>query len=389
LNGTERLIIKGGRIITSDQILDGFSILVEAGLIKAIEPSFPDQSAAVIDAQSLYVSPGFIDMHIQGVLGRDVWEVETDGIEALCMLLPRFGCTAFLPTTNYDEEHLPRLCARIASEHTGAQTLGLHLEGPFVHPQRRGALKVQTELPVSLENAKRVLDYSRGLLKLITLAPELPGCLDVVSFFSAQGVLPSLGHTDSSFEIVQQAAARGLKHATHCFNAMRPLNHREPGAVGAALLTDEISVQVVSDNHHLHPAMYDLIARVKPWEKIILVTDSIQAAGQPPGRYNSVGHGKEIFLKEDGTVRLADGTLAGSALTINQALQNFYEQVECSLPEAVRLVTANPAKTLRVDHLMGSIKPGYQADLVLFDEAFNVRQTLVKGQTVFLFHPVS
>lgn len=382
---SDSFTIRGGRLIATDQILDGQSVVVDSGVIRAIEPTesgHPD-SMPIIDAEGLYVAPGFIDMHIQGVLGRDVWEVETDGIEALCQLLPQFGCTAFLPTTNYDEEHLPRLCARIASEHSGAQTLGLHLEGPFVHPQRRGALKVQTELPVSVENAKRVLDHSQGLLKLITLAPELPGCLDVVSFFSEHGVLPSLGHTDSSFEVVQQAVARGLKHATHCFNAMRPLNHRDPGAVGAALLSDAISVQVVSDNHHLHPAMYDLIARVKPWEKIILVTDAIQAAGLPPGRYDSVGHGKEIFLKEDGTVRIADGTLAGSALTLNKALRNFYEQVKCSIPEAVQLVTLNPAQTLGLDHFLGTIQPGYQADFVFFDETFNVRKTLVKGVVVF------
>jgi len=378
---SKRTLVKGGTLIVPREESRPGDVLIEDDRILSIGTNLGN-SDDVIDASGMYVAPGFVDLHIQGTLGRDVWERDTDGIAGLAESLPKFGCTSFLATTHYDENHAPALAERIAASPAGAKVLGLHLEGPFVHPKRSGALSEQTSLPVSVESTERILEKCAGHLRMMTLDPSLPNGLDVVSHLHENDVIPSLGHTDSDYETVVQAVERGLCHATHCFNAMRPLSHREPGALGGALLCDEISIQIVADNHHLHAAMYELVSRVKPWEKIVLITDAVRAAGMPPGRYESEGHGKIIFLK-NGAVTLEDGTIAGSALTMDAAVRNFKEAVGCSLTKAIELVTLNPAEVLGLENDLGSLATGKMADIVLLDNSLNVKKTLVDGRTVY------
>lgn len=378
-----RKVIRNGRILTPWQSLDNQQIVIEDGLIREIiSDTVPIEDAEVIDAAGLYVAPGFVEVHVQGTKNRDVWEVQTDGVQGLADVLPEFGCTAFLPTTHYEEGQVGRIANRIQACKGGARVLGLHLEGPFIHPDKRGALSPQTDLEPSRAGVERIFDITRGQLKMMTLSPELPGCLEVVQALAEKGVVPSVGHTDSPYDAVLKAADYGLSHATHCFNAMRPLSHREPGSVGACLLCDRISVQIVSDNHHLHPAMYDLVARTKPWEKIVLVTDAVRAAGMPPGKYESEGHGKVIVLQE-GKVTLENGTIAGSALTANVAIKNFQAQVKCPMHKAVQLFTVNPAKVLGLENQLGEIAASRKADIVLFDDDYRIHRTLIDGKSVY------
>jgi len=380
----KRILIQNSTHITPEREIAGHTLAIDGERIEGLYESTPEgfEQAEIIDGSELYVSPGFIDTHIQGCLDHDVWEVEKDGVQGLAQAVPQFGCTALVATTHYDEKHLPLLVERVARKPAGAQILGLQFEGPFVNPKRVGALAPQTPLPVSVDSAKRIIDLSSGFLRLLTIAPELPGALDVIRFMKEQGVVVSLGHSETDFETAREAVRQGVTMATHCFNAMRPFDHREPGTVGASLLSDEITVQIITDNHHLHPATYDLVARAKPWGKIAVATDSIRVAGMPPGRYDAVGDGRLVNLK-DGAVKLDDGRIAGSALTMNLAIRNFGRRVGCSLAKAIQLATLNPARVMGVDHYMGRLEPGYQADVVLFDKDLNVRKTLVRGTVVF------
>lgn len=379
-----QVLIRGGTLVTPHEMMPETNLVIDGERIDSIGvQTDPEAFDVVIDAKGHYVCPGLIDMHIQGVLGHDVWEEQQDGVRGMAEALPRFGCTGFVAVSNYDESYANLLAKRVASRpEGGAEVLGLYFEGPFVSNVRGGSLPDQTELSVTRDSIERILELSEGQLCAMAVAPELPGVLDVVKILAANSILPSLGHSDASYEQVLEAVKLGLRNATHCFNAMRPMMHRDPGALGAALLTDEVSIEVIADNHHLHPAMYDLVSKVKPWEKIVLITDAVRAAGMPPGRYLSKGHGREITLK-DGAVRADTGKLSGSAATIDVVLRNFRERIGCSVPRAVQLVTYNPACVLGLQNEIGQIKRGCRGNVVLLDDDLQVQQTIVRGRVVF------
>lgn len=319
------------------------------------------------------VTPGFIDLQVNGGFGAEVGS-DADAVGMLSRRLPETGVTSYLPTlvTSPSPLYAAAFAAfRQARFSPGAQALGLHLEGPFLSPQRPGAHR-----PDLIAAARWPLLETLGeaeLVRLVTLAPERPGALEWIARLSKQGILVSLGHTDATFEQFERGVDAGARMVTHLYNAMSPFHHRAPGAVGAALLDDRVAVGLIPDGIHSHAATVALAMRLKEG-RVALVTDMMSAAGMPPGRYFLAG--REVELA-DGAVRLPDGTLAGSALTMDQAIRNVATW-GVPLPQALRAAAEIPAGLLGLCD-RGALRPGARADLVLLSGTLNVTGTVIGG----------
>jgi len=323
--------------------------------------------------------PGFIDLQINGAFGVDIGP-DPDAIRTLVDKLPVTGVTSFLPTLISSpperyEEFFAALEEGAADE--GARVLGAHLEGPFLAPERKGAHDPANLRSVDLSFLRELL--SSGKVKLMTLAPELPKSLEGIELLLEEGAVASAGHTEATYEEVMRAADAGLRLGTHLYNAMRPLAHREPGTVGALLTHDRIRTGIIADGVHVHEAAIRLAYRAKGSEGLILVTDAMEAAGMPQGDYELGG--RKVRL-EDSAVRLPDGTLAGSTLTMDEAVRNTVRFLGVSLAQAVRMAAETPAAALNLDG-KGKIAVGCDADLVLLDEEGTVLETIVSGERVY------
>jgi N-acetylglucosamine-6-phosphate deacetylase len=323
--------------------------------------------------------PGFIDLQINGAFGADIGP-DPEAIRTLVTKLPATGVTSFLPTLissppELYEEFLVAL--EVSATEEGARVLGAHLEGPFLAPERKGAHDPDSLRSVDLGFLQELLNS--GHVKIMTLAPELPDSLEAIGLLLEEGAVASAGHTQATYEEVTRAVDAGLRLGTHLYNAMRPLAHREPGTVGALLTDDRVKVGIIADGVHVHEAALRLAHRTRGSEGLILVTDAMQAAGMLPGYYELGG--RRVRL-EDGAVRLADGTLAGSALTMDEAVRNAVRFLDVSLAQAVRMAAETPAAALNLD-CKGKIAVGCDADLVLLDAEGTVLETIVAGETVY------
>lgn len=355
------------------------AIVVEAGRIAAVLKGGGalDLPGAVFEAE--VVSPGFIDLQVNGGFGVEVGE--NDGaIPHLAAHLPTTGVTGFLPTlVSSSAEMYPRLLAAFLAgrEADGAVPLGLHLEGPFLSAVRAGAHRVE-----AIQGAPPDLFepfFGEGALRLVTLAPEVEGGIDRIQRLCAQGVVVSLGHTDASYEEFVRGIDAGATLVTHLYSAMSGFGHRAPGAVGAALVDDRISVGVIADGVHCHPASVRLAVRAKGPERVALVTDAIAGAGMEPGVYQL--DGQDIFV-DDTIARLPSGKLAGSVLTLDQAVRNVVEWTGVGMANACRMASEVPARLLGLEK-KGRLAVGADADLVLLDARLNVLHTLRGGRTVY------
>jgi N-acetylglucosamine-6-phosphate deacetylase len=323
--------------------------------------------------------PGFIDLQINGAFGADIGP-DPDAIRTLVTRLPTTGVTSFLPTLISSpperyEEFFDAL--EEGAVENGARVLGAHLEGPFLAPDRKGAHDPAHLRPIDLGFMRELL--GSGKVRIMTLAPELPHSLEAIELLLEGGAVASAGHTDATCEEVTRAVEAGLSLGTHLYNAMSPLAHREPGTVGALLTDDRVKVGIIADGVHVHEAALRLAHRAKGSEGLILVTDAMQAAGMPPGDYEL---GQRKVHLEDGAVRLPDGTLAGSALTMDEAVRNAVRFLVVSLAQAVRMAAETPAAALNLDG-EGKIAVGCDADFVLLDAEGTVLETIVAGETVY------
>jgi N-acetylglucosamine-6-phosphate deacetylase len=326
------------------------------------------------------ICPGFIDLQVNGAFGIDVGP-EAEALAELARELPKTGTTSFLPTTLSwsTERYDPFLEAlKDASGSPGANILGAHMEGPFLAPARRGAHDPASLCPVDLDFARRLVDS--GMVRMMTLAPELPGAKEAIRLLTDGGSVASAGHTNASYEETLQAIDAGLSMGTHLYNAMSHLEHRAPNAVGALLVDDQVRAGIIADGVHVHEGALRLAYRQKGPEGLALVTDAMEAAGMPPGEYELSG--RKVRL-EDGEVRLPDGTLAGSALTMDRAVSNAVELLRVPIRDAVRMATQTPAEILGI-HGKGRIVPGADADLVLLAPSGAVYETIVGGETVYM-----
>lgn len=378
--------IVNGRIITPFQEVDQGVILIEGGRIAALGPVqelTPPGDAKTIDAAGNIVAPGFIDVHTHGSSGHGVMEAFHGGLQAMAEILASQGTTGFLPTTMTAPEG--KILAALeaigrAADQTlkGAEILGAHLEGPYLNPENAGAQALEYIRPPSLEELDGFLAAYEGV-RLLTLAPELPGGLELVSYAHNRGVTVSIGHSRARYETVLEGVGRGLTHASHTFCGMKPMHHRDPGPVGAVLSCDEIRAELIADRVHVHPPVMKILVRAKGMAGVVLVTDSSPFAGLPDGSYHRWN--QEIRVQGD-VVRTSSGRLAGSALTMDRAVKNILEDAALSLPQAIQMASYNPARSIGMEARKGSLAPGKDADLIILDGGLKARLTMVRGRVV-------
>ncbi|MEM3658267.1 MAG: N-acetylglucosamine-6-phosphate deacetylase [Candidatus Hadarchaeum sp.] len=355
-------------------------LLVVDGRIAAVLSKRPRVEATEMEVEGLYVAPGFIDLHVHGGGGKNFSEGTGKAIQDIVEFHMAHGTTGLVATIETSPLQVIKKVLKKVAEVNLPVLLGVHLEGPFLSPKQKGAHDPNFLLPPSLKIWERSVKGFEHLVKIVTLAPEVPGALALLPRIQEIGAIPSLGHSDATYAEALGAVRAGVRLFTHLGNAMRGLHHREPGAVGAALDSDAY-VELICDGAHLHQAFVRLVARIKGYDRICLVTDAISAAGLPDGQCFLGGL---PVLVQGGVARLPDGTLAGSTLTLDQAVRNFWEFTGCSLPEAVRCATLTPAQLLEVDERKGSLEVGKDADLVIFDKDFNVHYTILGGKILYV-----
>ena len=355
--------IVNGILVTPSRLVRG-SLAVRDGRIVEIRRGASPRRGKRIDVKGQHASPGFIDLHIWGE-PKQVSARETAS-----------GTTSFLHAVGPEPPEL--LIARLfqlerqQAQCRGAACLGIHLEGPFLNPLRAGALASRWLRPPTVRELHQLFERAEGTLRLLTVAPELPGGLETIHRAARQGIAVSLGHTEADASITQQAVGFGASLVTHAFNGMRSFHHREPGIVGEMLTDDRLSAMAILDGVHIAPSAFRLLIRCKGPERVILATDSVR-------------HSRERWQARliKGTYRLKSGTLAGSRLTLIQAVQNAVAFGRLSLPDAVRLASFNPARAIGEEQRLGSLEVGKQADLVVFDDRFRVSTTFVNGHLVY------
>jgi len=384
----KKTIISNGTIITPFQSLENKAISIEKGKITDIkERKVMDIPAGVevIDAGNGFVVPGFIDIHVHGGGGSDIMDGKYKAVKQVATTHSRFGTTAFLPTTmtmSKDKiiESLKSIHEAFIKGTGAAEILGVNLEGPYISSEKKGA---QKEKDIKKASTREFLEFNKAsgnLIRLITIAPEMPGAIDFIRWLHKQGVIVSVGHSNATYKQVQEGIKAGLTHVTHTFNAMRGFNHREPGVVGAALSSPKLILEMIADGIHLHPVAMKILIKIKEIGKIVLITDAMRAASKPEGTYNLGG--QEVTVVR-GQARLKDGTLAGSVLTMDKAVCNMVDKVGVSLTEAIQMATASPARCLGVESKKGSLEPGKDADIVILNKKLKVELTMVKGKIVY------
>ena len=399
------IVLSGASLVLPDRVLSPGTLVIEDGRIAEIRSDTPSGAHAAFAFHGHYIVPGFIDVHVHGVDGVDALDVRPDGdaIAAIAARLPRYGVTAFCPTTvACGPEALRRMLdqvrrARETPAARSARVLPAHLESNFINPEYSGAQpsgclrspRAALDGPASVSGERRDFTAADILAEIeraapdvgiVTLASELDGGLDLVRWLASRGHRVSLGHSGATYEEALAGIAAGARHATHLFNRMPPLGHRAPGLAGAVLQTDEVAAEIICDGVHVHPALIRTAIAAKRPSRIFAITDATAAAGLPLGSRALLG-GQPIMAGE-ATALLPDGTIAGSVLTMDRAFQTLVGRVGLSLVDAATICATTPARELSlVGH--GVLAPEAVADLVVLDGNFSVIQTYLAGQLVY------
>lgn len=375
------MIIKNCNIIYLDKIEQG-SILIENGTIKEINPiKYYDED--VLDAKGLYISPGFIDVHIHGAGGYDTMDGTSEAINAISKTIAKHGTTSFTPTTmTVSIEDIRKSLSVIKNLKQngcdGAHVLGVNLEGPFIASSAIGAQNPKYILPPSISTYEEIIKDYEDIIVSITLAPEVDGAMELIKYISDTGVICSLGHTNATYEEMVEAIKCGASHSTHLYNRMSPLNHRDPGAVGATF-DSTITTETISDGIHVSYAALRIAYKQKGTDNVLLISDAMMACCMPNGEY-SLGGQKVIVNNEE--ARLENGALAGSVLTLDKAVRNIYKNSNLPLHKIVKMASFNGARHCKVDDRKGQIKEGYDADLILFDDDINIKKVFILGKEI-------
>ena len=370
--------IINAKIIRADEVLEGYCLSFDEKII-SLSQDIP-KDTELLDAKGLYLSAGFIDIHIHGSNGYDVMDGTEEALEGISKSILQTGTTSFLATTmtmSKEDIYFALLNIENFEGKDGAKVLGVHLEGPFINVAKKGA---QNDKYVQEPNMELIAPFM-DIVKMITLAPEVKGAREFINYLSKEypHILLSIGHSNATYKESKESFSWGISHATHIFNAMNPLHHREPGIVGAVFESDEVSCDVIADLVHIHPSFFNMLYKLKK-EQLLLITDAMRAGCLACG-LSEIG-GQKVIVKE-GEARLEDGTLAGSVLKLNEALKNFYEHSDISLSDLIAMVTTIPAKKLGLK--MGLLEKDYPADLVLFDKKFEISSVYIDGNMVFKY----
>ena len=331
------------------------------------------------------VLPGFVDQHVHGAGGADAMDGTVEAIETISKTLAKEGTTSFLATPMTQSEEniekaMPAVKAFREKASDGARAVGVQLEGPFIALKYKGAQPAQYVVSPDKAIFEKYNTASGNAIKLVTLAPEVDGAEEFISYLNERGIVASIGHTGAGVETVQKAVECGASNVTHTYNAQSALHHREIGVVGSAMLFDELNCEMIADTIHVSVPAMKLLVKNKPKDKVTLITDAMRAKGIPDG-VSELG-GQTVYVK-NGEARLADGTLAGSVLKMNRALENVVEKVGVSFTQAVDFATINPAKNLGLDKEIGSIKVGKRADFTVLNKNYDVVYTIVGGKIVY------
>ncbi|HAU5157822.1 TPA: N-acetylglucosamine-6-phosphate deacetylase [Clostridioides difficile] len=368
-----------GKIILKNQILENKVLVFDEKIID-IADSVP-KDCEVIDADGKYISPGLIDIHIHGNMGKDTMDSTDESIETISKSIMRHGVTSFLPTTmTMDKEHVYDALEVIKKAQNrkleGAQVLGAHLEGPFINENYKGA---QNEKFIINSKYEFIKEY-KDVIKVITYAPEKDIDFDFTREIKrCTDIVLSIGHSNANYEQAKEAINLGVTNVTHMFNAMTGLNHRDPGVVGAALTTNVYS-ELIADTIHINKDLFQFILNNKGKERLILITDSIEVGGLEDGDY-SLG-GQKVIVKGN-EARLENGALAGSVLSLNKMVFNFLDNTNLKVNEAISLASLNPATSLGINDKKGSLEIGKDADIAVFDENLDCKMTLCLGEVVY------
>lgn len=386
------LLMVHGKAVLENKAAESIYIFIENGKIQEIGPihALPahlNNVEKIEIAKDQHVVPGFIDVHIHGAAGADTMDATIEALETMAKALPAEGTTSFLATTiTQKHESIEKALKNAANYLTGhndagqADVLGVHLEGPFINKKRAGAQPKEYIIDPDIELFKSWQELAEGSIKLVTVAPELENGTNFVRYLHENGVIASIGHTDAVYEEMKKAVQAGAKQVTHLFNGMRGIHHREPGVAGSALIFKELMVELIADGIHVHPEVMKFVIDAKGTEGMILITDAMRAKCLKNGVYDLGGQDVSVA---DGKALLADGTLAGSILKMNDSIKNIMEAAEITLTEAVQMASVNPAKQLNVYDRKGSISVGKDADITILSNEYQVEMTICRGELAY------
>jgi len=365
--------IINGTIIYDKEFLTGYHLLFDEKIVALSQEELPKE-CEIIDAKGLYVSAGFVDIHIHGSGGADVMDATPEALETISKTLLQTGTTSFVATTmTMSREDIQKALDAIVAygdKVTGAKIEGIHLEGPFINPLKCGAQDSYYIQNANLEWIEPYLQY----IRVITIAPEMQGAEPFIRYINKNypHIILSIGHSEADYDFAMESFSWGISHATHLFNAMPPWHHRKPGIIGAVFDSD-ITADIIADLVHTHPSILKSVERIKK-DRLILITDAMRAGCMKSGDYDLGGRRVTV---DEGRATLGNGALAGSVLKLNDAVKNFYTYSDATLVDAIAAVTTLPAKQLGLP--VGELCAGYDADIVIFDEAVTIEKVYVDG----------
>ncbi|UCB45578.1 MAG: N-acetylglucosamine-6-phosphate deacetylase [Spirochaetota bacterium] len=383
----KKLELHNCHIITPFEEMESGNITIANGKIidiRSAENKRSSDGRNIIDADGRITAPGFIDVHIQGAGGYDVLDGTVEGLETISKTCASFGVTSFLATTVFKKgqknQHL-----KVAADTTGrvlggAGLIGIHIEGPFIAEDKKGMIRQDSLSEPDESVLEEIYEITEGCLRMMTIAPEMKGCLNIIEKLCENNIVASFGHSLANYEQTVQGIDAGLTHVTHLFNAMKPIHQRDPGPLPAIFENKKISAQVIFDGVHIHPSVLRLTKSVIGSERIVLITDGMQAMGLPEGFYE---YDNERYESRDGVAHYMDGTLIGTTLGMNSLFERFVSITASLLSEASRCSSLNPAMTLGIENSKGSIEKGKDADIVILNHDYTVWKTIKGGEIVY------
>lgn len=377
------MIIKDVKIILPDREIEKGSIITENEFITAIQNTDTEYSGEIIDGSDLIAIPGLIDLHIHGAHGVSVTDDDSDSLNKLSKILVQFGITGFLWTTMAvplkEIEDVMIQAGKFDNNNDGALCYGVNIEGSFISPGRAGSHLTSCIFEPEISLIEKWLDLSKNKIKIVTIAPEKTS-KEFIQFLISKNIIPSIGHSNATYEQTLQALEYGAGYFTHLGNAMGIMHQREPGIIGAALLDNNSVAEIICDGVHVHPAVLQVFIKTKGWDKFVIVSDGTCVMGMPPGNYkwydkNAIYDGKSL--------KLEDQTIAGGVIPLNKSLNNLVKFTGCTLSAAVRMTSLRPARMLGIDDKVGILSPGKIANIALIDKNYEVVHTIVNGKLVY------